>query len=173
MEEKYYTLKDLAEMFDVTKPGIRKQVIKNEYKTLVKREMINGHETMLINEKAIKMLDKHFKKRNPNVSINASKENDDTNVDKNAINDSDDVSQTSLLATIKILKNEVEHLQKENDSLHLELQHEQELHLQDQQKVKQLEHQQTDINSQDNVKSNVSETETNVKETKKWWQFWK
>ena len=74
-------------------------------------------------------------------------------------------------------------LKKELENLHIELQHEQELHMADQHRAKSLEEQLSSYisDNRDNHTKNVLESSSDIKNndtrnnisTKHWWQFWK
>lgn len=188
MEEKYYTLKDLAKMFDVTVQGLHKEINKSEYQNHIKKRLINHHQTTTVDNQGLSLLKEHFKHSNTQTSCINSKQVDATN--KNNLNKVDDkikinalqVELTSKNELVDSLKSQINNLRKNIDQLHTELQHEQELHLADQQHVKQLT---DEVNSlklkQPNSKvdetsqklNQQEESTTNKLNKKHWWQFWK
>ncbi len=102
---KYYTVKQLAEEFNVTKQAVRFIINKPEYQQYLSKQKVNDRKTTVLNQNGYNVLSKHFTKTK-----------------------SKDYDREILLDMIATLK-------KELDSVHTELQHEQELHLIDKKQI--------------------------------------
>lgn len=180
-QEKYYTVKELAKQFGVTEPAVRKQLKKKLYEQYSETKTIKGRPTLVLSQDGYNKLSKHFTKpiSKDNNVIELLKAKDDT---------------------IKHLQEELEYTKQTLDKTHQELissqdalNHEQELHLiekkefsklktelQETQKKLECSHNPSNENDSSNnneetINSKLSEknSESNVKVTKKWWQFWK
>lgn len=171
---KYYTVKQLAEKFNVTKQAVRFIINKPEYQQYLSKQKVNDRKTTVLNQNGYNVLSKHFTK--------AKSKNKNNNSDKKQKAKSKDYDREILLDMIATLK-------KELDSVHTELQHEQELHLIDKKqmandkqkmillenKVKEMQLLQEKQSKKQNEKSKDKENNKEEQATisKKWWQFWK
>ena len=180
----YYTIKQLADEFNVTKQAIRYQIISKKLKKFTSKQSINGIDTLIVNDKGYYEIKKVYQNNNDKnfTSKVTSNKDDFTSNDSSKFysKNSDKITSKEKRFTSKDILSEKERtlslLIKENEvlhdeikQLHTELQHEQELHLMDQKQVKALE------NKVKQLESPQEENEDIKKEppTKKWWQFWK
>ena len=190
----YYTIKQLADTFDVSRQAIQFLFKKDEYKPYLSKQRVGGRTLIVINDEGYQLLKNHFaidgQNEQANHTTNTSKEN---NTNKKYTS-KEQANNALLLDTIETLKKELEHAHDELAKVHTELQHEQELHLIDKKQltkerehvglletqVKELQAIQTKQanDKQDQQENNTNDTskEDNLdkeKATKKWWQFWK
>lgn len=170
----YYTVKQLAEEFNVTKQAVRFVINKPEYQQYLSKQKINDRKTTVLDQNGYNMLFKHFTK--------AKSKNKNNDFNKKQKAKSKDYDREILLDMITTLK-------KELDNVHTELQHEQELHLIDKKqiandrqkiillenKVKEMQLLQEKQNKKQNEKAKDKENDNEEQTTisKKWWQFWK
>ena len=141
---KYYKINDLTQTLGVTRQAIDYVLKKQNMSQYVSTQEIDGKKVKCVDQKGYEKLKQHFHKT-------SSKKN-------NNIND------------INHLLSEIEHLREENKNLHIELQHEQVLHLQDKQEL-------SNLKKEINLNKNSLELEqNNNQETKQkkrhWWNFW-
>lgn len=192
MEEKYYTIKELANIFDVTRQAIQFLLKKEEYQPYLSKQRIKGRTLIVINNEGYQLLKDHFmfdEQANNTKETNKQSKNNASDTSKKQTSKTND---NLLQDTIKTLKKELEHAHKELESVHTELQHEQELHLIDkkqlvkekehitelQQQVKKLKLLQEKQDEQTKEKQTSQNEQTNNKKdtnktSKHWWQFWK
>ncbi len=193
----YYTIKQLADTFEVSRQAIQFLFKKDEYKPYLSKQRVGGRTLIVINDKGYQLLKNHFAIDGQNEQAKQTTDTNKTNNTNTKYTSKEQAKQTNnalLLDTIETLKKELEHAHDELDKVHTELQHEQELHLIDKKQltkerehvglletqVKELQAIQTKQanDKQDQQTSNTSDTskEDNLgkeKATKKWWQFWK
>lgn len=188
-DKEYFTIKELADKYKVSKQSVYKQVIKNDYNTLTIKKKIQGRPTMLISEGAIKKLNKHFNNDNNNVNGSINNRVNDSNTNNKGAEDNNNVNDELLKSkqqTIDMLQRELDKVHAELDKVHTELQHEQELHLQDQAAVKKLQTKLNEVKEIGQKETNNSITPDNDNQSitnqqpndnqganKHWWQFWK
>ena len=193
----YYTIKQLAEQFEVSRQAIQFLFKKDEYKPYLSKQRIGGRTLIVLNSEGYQLLKQHFAVDEQNEQANKETNTNNINKENASKTNKEQVKQENsklLLDTIETLKKELEHAHDELDKVHTELQHEQELHLIDKKQltkerehvglletqVKELQAIQTKQanDKQDQQENNTSDTskEDNLdkeKATKKWWQFWK
>ena len=178
----YYTIKQLADEFHVTPQAIRFVINKSEYQSYLSKQKVNDRKTTVLDQNGYELLSKHFTKaKNKKQNNDFSKKQKTKNKIKNKNNN------------YQILLDMIATLKKELDSVHTELQHEQELHLidkkqiaNDKQKIILLENQIKEMTllkekqskkQNEKIKDKENDNEEDIKKeppTKKsWWQFWK
>ena len=193
----YYTIKQLADTFDVSRQAIQFLFKKDEYKPYLSKQRIGGRTLIVLNSEGYQLLKQHFAVDEQNEQANKETNTNNINKENASKTNKEQVKQENsklLLDTIETLKKELEHAHDELAKVHTELQHEQELHLIDKKQltkerehvglletqVKELQAIQTKQanDKQDQQENNTNDTskEDNLdkeKATKKWWQFWK
>lgn len=193
----YYTIKQLAEQFEVSRQAIQFLFKKDEYKPYLSKQRIGGRTLIVLNSEGYQLLKQHFAVDEQSEQANKETNTNNINKENASKTNKEQVKQENsklLLDTIETLKKELEHAHDELDKVHTELQHEQELHLIDKKQltkerehvglletqVKELQAIQTKQanDKKDQQENNTSDTskEDNLdkqKATKKWWQFWK
>lgn len=193
----YYTVKQLAEEFNVSRQAIHKQLNKVKYQPFISKKKVDNYLSTVVNQEGYHLLANHFNINNSkvdNVVVNVDQkadnclQNDNKKHCNNGINmvdnqgdnvDSDNI--TKLLAakdeTITALKEELATVHKELSKLSDVLEHEQELHLMDQKKAQQLENQIKQLTQSNEATTNTNiidnQSTTQPSQNKKWWQFWK
>lgn len=190
----YYTIKQLADKFNVSRQAIQFLLKKDEYQPYLSKQRIGSRTLIVINNEGYQLLKDHFAINEQANDTNKTSKENNTNAKDTSKKQTKQTNNDLLLDTIQTLKKELEHAHNELDKVHTELQHEQELHLIDKKQltkehervglletqVKELQTLQTKQANykQDQQTNNTSDTskENNLdkeKTTKKWWQFWK
>lgn len=189
----YYTVKQLAKEFNVSRQAIHKQLNKVKYQPFISKKRVDNYLSTVVNQEGYYLLANHFNINNSKVNnvvdeINKQFDNHLQNKSKKHYNNNfnkvdsqvDNNNIKQLLAakeeTITALKEELATVHKELSKLSDVLEHEQELHLMDQKKAQQLENQIKQLKQPTSViktTNNQSSTEQLSQNNKKWWQFWK
>ena len=181
-QQDYYKLIELAKRYNLSKSGVRKIILSKEYHDYVSHKMIKGHNTIVVSKDILPLLDKRYQKMNSGNNYNNEHSNEHSTQSNDSNNSNEHVKHSNEYSeSYQELKQMIKFLQEENKNLHLELQHEQELHLSDQNHVKQLEEQVKDLKTDLNLENKDypikedKENDSDTKQTKnkKWWQFWK
>ena len=138
----YYTIKQLADTFDVSRQAIQKQ-LKKQIQPFISKRKFEGRLLLVVNEEGLSLLKKHFKYNENNILKNKNTILENKNNKNNKTKTTDEtVNIKQLLAakdkTISSLKDELKVVHEELARTHAELDHEHELHLMDQKQVKQL-----------------------------------
>lgn len=178
----YYTIKQLADEFNVTKQAIRYQITSKKLQNFTSKQNINGIDTLVVNSKGYYEIKKAYKNNDSKTftgKLTSKKTSKDDHFTSKKASEGNEFTSKDILfekeRTLLLLIKENESLHNEIKQLHTELQHEQELHLMDQKQVKQLENELKQLKqpTKETDTKNLNNESNKEKATKKWWQFWK